>query len=562
MKHCLKNMILLLFLVFLLIKPVFLQAQDIEALIKAPPMIANGGVSFSQIFNASGDGRHPNPYSLFITGNLNYTLFGVATVPLSFSYSNQQFSGRAALPFNRFSIAPSYKWIKVYAGYASLQFSPYTLAGHEIFGGGIELTPPGRFKFTAIYGRLRKAEDEYDDLPPVYRRMGGGFKVEYSTNFINLGINIFSASDDKNSVVFSNPDSISILPQDNLSGSIYVNAKFTDNVNLNSEYGISAINNDVLFNSKNYLFDFEGDVAVHHAMRHNLTYLTSIGNIGVGYERIAPNYATAGAYYMVNDFENITANISTSVKNANIALSGGFQRDDIGKQKSSVTSRMIFSGNFSTPIGEKWNVGANMSNIQSFIHIRDVYKQITQTNQFQNLDTLEFTQINLTTGANLSYQLQGSELQNQSISSSFTYQRSSEHQQYSTRQGNNIYNGSIVYVFSQIPAKWSLSANVNYNHNQMSTNNVGTTSYGLSFQKIFWEVLRGMVGATYSNMSGSDGNSINVLNMRITGGYTLLQKHNFSLTATTVQAQSNVQYSVNLAYGYSFGMTFAGKIKD
>ena len=543
----------------------FLHGQDVEAVINAPPLTANGGIAFSQIFNAAGgSGNVPNPYSYFITGNINFNSFGVVNIPLSFSFSNQQFTGRASLPFNRFSIAPSYKWVKVYAGFTSLQFSPYTLAGHEIFGGGVELTPPGKFRFTAIYGRLKKAEDEQYDMPPVYKRMGGGFKAEYSGNTIDAGVNIFKATDDVKSLVLINPDSLSVMPQDNLSGSVYLSATITEKIRFISEYGVSVVNRNAIYDSGSFLFDLNGDIAVYHAINHNLVYSTSIGNIGASYERIAPNYSTAGAYYMTNDFENITANVSTAIKNVNIAINGGFQRDDLEKQKNVATSRIIFSSAVSTPIGQKWNVGANMSNVQSYTHIRDIYKQITQTNEFQNLDTLEYTQINLATGANLAYQLQNSERQNQSISANFNYQRAAEHQRYSSRQqGNNIYNGALIYLFSHIPAKWNLSASVSYNYNQMPENYTGTASYSLSFQKNFWEVLRGMIGATYSNMSGSAVNATNILNVRITGGYTLLKKHNFSLTAAAVSAnaqnQKNLTYTANIAYGYSFGMTIARK---
>jgi hypothetical protein len=541
--------------------------QDVEAVAKAPIVAANGGISFNQILNAADNKNAQNLYSYFLTGNLNFNFYSVVNIPLSFAWSNQQMSGRASLPFNRFSIAPSYKWVKVYAGYTSLQFSPYTLTGHEIFGGGVTLTPNSKFKFTVIYGRLKKAVQEQDDAETVYKRMGGGFKGEYSAEYFDVSLNLFKAKDVPNSIHFHNPDSIPIMPKDNLTGSIYLNLKLSDKLRFNTEYGISLINRNIgqSDESGSYLFDNKGDVATYHALRNNLTYLSPIGNVGATYERVAPNYATLGSYYMLNDFENITLNYSTAIKNINFGLGGGYQHDNLQKQRNNTTSRMIFSGNVSTNIGKKWNIGANLSNVQSYVHIRDIYDQITQTNEFQNLDTLEYTQVNLTSSMNVAYLIQSTEEQRQSISADFMYQKASEQQAYSVYQGNNIYNATLGYQFSYIPSKWNASTSINYNHNQMPTAYMGTVSYNLSLRKTFWEVIRAAFIATYSNMFNNEANTSKVLNLRITGGYSLHKKHNFNLSLATIrnngQDHKITQYSANLAYSYTFGVTVTHKDK-
>jgi hypothetical protein len=562
-----KSKVISCIIVFALFFHTVALGQDVEAVAKAPWVVANGGIAFNQIVNTTNGANAQNSYSYFLTGNLNLNFFGVINAPLSFAYSNQQFSSRASLPFNRFSIAPSYKWVKVYAGYASLQFSPYTLTGHEIFGGGVELTPGSKFKVTAIYGRLKKAvhEEDITGAEPVYKRMGGGFKSEYTGERFDVSINLFKAKDVPNSIHFINPDSISVMPQDNLSGSIYLNLKITDQLRFNTEYGISAMNRDVGRNSDFNLFDGSGDVAIYHAMRHNIVYSSPVGNVGATYERVAPNYATLGSYYMLNDYENITANFSTAFKTVNIAVNGGYQHDNLEKQKNATSSRMIYSGNVSATVGQQWNVGANLSNVQSYMHIRDIYDQITQTNEFQNLDTLEYTQINLSTGANVSYLLQSTEQQRQSISANFMYQKASEQQDYSPYQGNNIYNGTLAWQYAHIPTKWNVSTSLNYNHNQLPDNYMGTVSGNISVQKTFWEVFRAGMIATYSNMFNKEENTEEVINLRITAGYTLQKKHNFNLSLATVrndaQSRKTTQYSANLAYSYSFGVTVTRKDK-
>ena len=342
---------------------------------------------------------------------------------------------------------------------------------------------------------------------------------------------------------------------------MYITVKIVEKLRFNSEYAVSAVNSNANSQTSNVFFDHEGDIAIYHAMRHNLSYSTLIGNIGATYERIAPNYSTAGVYYMLNDFQNITANFSTKLKSVNIAIDGGFQNDDLEKQKNATTTRVIFSSVVSTAIGERWNVNANVSNIQSYLHIRDIYKQLTQTNEFQNLDTLEYTQLNLTTGMNVTYQLQSNEQQRQSISTNFLYQRAAEIQQNSDYRGNNIYNGVVTYVFSHIPTRFNAYATVSYNYNHTHESFIGTASYSLSLQKTFWEHLQGMLAATYSNMAGVDEKIAKVLNFRMTGGYSLQKKHNFSLSLIKIRSASNAikydTYTANLGYSYTFGITVA-----
>jgi hypothetical protein len=532
-------------------------AQDIEALAKAPLASATGGIAVSQISTITpGDSAATNPYALYLNGNLNLSFFGVINVPLSFAYTNQQLSKSVSLPFNRFALAPSYKWVKVYAGYTSMQFSPYSLAGHELFGGGVELTPNERYKVSALYGRLKKASTGEDDTDPAYSRRGGGFKVEYTGKRVDVGINLFKAQDQLSSVHFPNPDSVSIAPQENLTGSVDANIKLVPHLSWSAEYGFSALNRDISHE----------DLAVFHAVKTRLTYSRDIGSIGTTYERVAPNYTTMGAYYMTNDFENITANFATTIRKINIAVDGGYQRDNLDNQKNNSTSRMIYSGNLSANLTERLSLGLNLSNLQSYIFINDVYSQVTQTNEFQNLDTLNVTQVNYTAALNASYVLQSSEERRQNTNFNFMYQRSAEAQQYSRFSGNDIYNASLAYQLSLVPAKFNASASFSYNYNQMPENlYTQALTYNVSLQKAFFEELKTSCILTYSDMSNQAGKLSNVLNLRLSAGYTLWKKHNVNFSFSTLYSESTVktrmQYAGNLSYGYAFNVTASRKDK-
>ena len=109
------------------------------------------------------------------------------------------------------------------------------------------------------------------------------------------------------------------------------------------------------------------------------------------------------------------------------------------------------------------------------------------------------------------------------------------------------------------------SASLNYNHNQLPDNYMGTVSCNLSVQKTLWEVFRAGMTATYSNMFNKEENTAEVVNLRVTVGYTLQKKHNFNLSLATVrnnaQTGKTTQYSANLAYSYSFGVSLTRKDK-
>ena len=152
-------------------------AQDIEQLTKADPVAWSGGLTWSNIFTWPKDSARQVPtFSYYISGSLNTTIFGVVSVPISFAYTNNTLSSTVTYPFNRFSLTPSYKWVKLHIGYSQMTFSTYTMAGHDFLGGGVELTPDETpWQFSAFFGRLNKAVPRDSiNTEPIYKRMGGG----------------------------------------------------------------------------------------------------------------------------------------------------------------------------------------------------------------------------------------------------------------------------------------------------------------------------------------------------------------------------------------------------
>ncbi|HEY4789268.1 MAG TPA: hypothetical protein VIH57_24630, partial [Bacteroidales bacterium] len=127
-----------------------LHAQNLEGIGKQKPVTLSGGITARAIFyGATGISDQRQPFSYLITGSPTISIYNSFTIPITFTFSEQERSVRQ--PFNQFGMSPYYKWITIHAGYRNINYSQFTLAGHTFLGGGVELTP-GIFHFGFIYG--------------------------------------------------------------------------------------------------------------------------------------------------------------------------------------------------------------------------------------------------------------------------------------------------------------------------------------------------------------------------------------------------------------------------
>jgi hypothetical protein len=550
--------------VLLLVYGNILLGQDIEQVAKAPWVNANGGLTMSHIGNFSVDSTHTEQtYSYYLSGNLNTQLWEVVDLPISFSYTNNQIDKSLPQPFNRFSLAPSYKWVKTYMGYANMSFSSYTLSGHEFLGGGVELTPDKSFSFSAMFGQLNKAvKPDTLGSDPCYKRLGGGFKMGYNNEKFDIGFNIFKAKDLVNSLTIREEDSVVVKPKDNITGSLMLKLKLINNLSVSAEYALSYMNQDIsiadsIGGSSSKFFEQRGDVTKYNAVKASISQSSKIGNVGVSYERVAPNYNTLGAYYFNNDFENITADLGVKIiPRVNLSMNVGLQKDNLLDQETTTSKRLIYSITGSLAASKKLSVNASVSNVQNYVHIKDIYDEVTQTNEYENLDTLSYTQLNFTSSGNVNYILKSNDKTNQNLNAGFSYQQASEIQSDDSKYiGNRIYNGNLSYQYSLSPRKFNVSSTINYNYNQLTEYDVKVLSVNFAVRKDFFEKLKTSLTTTYSNSSGST----NIINIRLSGGYVWLERHNFNLSLSMVNNKksttSTTQYGANFTYSYMFNFS-------
>jgi hypothetical protein len=565
------------FIVVLLILFAFqLSAQNLESIGKEKPLTVTGGVSLNQIFySATGIESRRDPYSYYASGNVNFSLYGWS-VPLSFSVSNQNTSFQQ--PFNQYSLHPTYKWITGHIGYISTSYSSYTVGGHIFLGGAVDLAPEdGKWKFSALYGRFLKAVEpdtiNESSKPPSYKRMGYGFKASYGTGGNSVDLILFHAKDDMNSISFV-PDSLGVLPEENLVVSIGGSKTFFEHFVLKAEIATSAMSRDIraeeasddnLLSKTGFLYTPRLSSSYYNAYKAAFNYQFDAYTIGVGYERVDPQYRTLGSYYFNNDLESITLNGATTIldNKINIAVSAGTQRDNLDKSKVSTMRRLVGSLNVNYTPSERLNVSASYSSFQTYTNIRSQFVNINQLTPYDNLDTLNFTQISKNATLTGSYMLSNTKEKRQSLNLNLNFQDAADKQGDVTQNtGTQFYNVNAGYSLNLVPRNITFSLAFNGNVNDgpgFQTKTLGPT---LSVNKSFLErKLRTTLSSSYNNTYTNSQKVNTILNVRVNGAYSIRKKHNLNLsfvvvsreTKTESTAKSFKEYTGTLGYSYSFG---------
>ncbi len=538
-------------------------AQNIESIIKSDPIKMSGNISMNTTSELIEDTTlATDRFYYYLSGGINTQLFGFVNVPFTFSYTNNVLTKNLALPYNRFSIAPNYKKLTVYLGYNSMSFGKYTLSGHDYLGTGA-LYEGEVWHIEGFCGRMRKAvQPDTLNVEPSYKRFGGGIKIGYQCEFYTVGFDVIKVKDDFNSISFDGYESQFISPKDNIAASLRLKTTLWKKLSLSGEYGVSMLNKYVAQDTttnraSDVLIETDGEDVCFQAFDVVLNYSLGEHSLGFGYSRIPPNYESLGGYYFAEDEETYTVNFSSLLFN-HISVSGdvGLRHDNLDNQKlatdNSVAVNLAASGN----ITQKLNFNVSYNNNQQYLNLRNKYDELMQTTEFENLDTTEYSRLNNTTNVGLNYMISNSETVSNSISASFMYQTTSDHQRYDTTTANSkIYNGNIGYNLSLIPQKMTASITFGYNRTEMQHQNTDMYTTSVSVNKTLFGQVSGSLSGTYA-YTKVDSVKSNVVNGRMSLSYTLKQSHNFSLSLNYInnsQARGNRnRLTMNLGYTYSF----------
>jgi hypothetical protein len=557
-----------------------LHAQDVEAIVKSAkkPIKISGGIGTDHVLYASEgmQNRRNAPYQYYFNGNLNIQVFKEFNLPLTFSFSNQQFNYSQPLnqqSFNQFGISPRYKWATAHIGWRSMTFSPYSLNGHTFLGGGVELTP-GKWNISAMYGRLLKAV-EIDSTgiangnKPSFRRMGMGLNVKFEDNGNLYGVNFFRSKDEAGSL--NAPlDSIGVTPEQNVVWGLSLKQKLGLKFKFEGEFSNSIITKDTRYSddhqSRTLGVIRENTTTVgYDAYKAKLSYLLGKATLGLGYERVAPGYRTHGAYYFNNDLENITFNFGRPFfKNkVNFGFNIGTQRNNLDKSKLSTMRRWVGSANIAWQVSDKLNLAFTYSNFQTYTNIRSQFQIINSNSPYQLIDTLNYVQIAQAFNLNANYLLSSNDKRQQSIMFNGSVQNTADHQGGKTlASGSTFYNGSLVYGYTFVPIalSFNLAGNMNWNQSQLVDNKVYGPTVGVS-KGLFKKQMTTSLAYSWNTTLNNNESTGYIGSLRFINSLNVKKKHSFTLSfiwlnresiSPTTGAAAMNEYTGRIGYNYRF----------
>jgi hypothetical protein len=548
-------------------------SQQLDGLSFKKGLKVGGSLSFINTFYDGSSGlSYREPYVYYLNAGLNINLWGMS-MPFSFSYSN---TGKSyTQPFNRFKLAPSYKWVRLHLGSSSLNYSKYTLAGHQFDGVGVELTP-GKWYISAMYGRFVKAI-EYDPLVDnrttvAYKRTGYAAKVSYADKGDSYEATFFSGKDHPNSLTYMLPEEMIMHPKQNTAVSVNVKKSFFKYFFVQAEYAFSNYNSEIrnrngekipTNNIIDRIFGKEATDKYVDALNASAGFQNQTWGVSFRYERISPNYETLGGYYFTNDMENFTIAPNVKLWQGMLTLSGNFglQYNNLDKNLQNDTRRVVGAANVSFSSGKAWMANLGYSNFSTYTRVKPTsYPYYTDA-----LDSLNFYQVSQNFTGMVSYTF-GEKIIN-SVSLNGSYQVGNTYSEDVNTAFSGYSNAALAYMqqFPSLALGWSCSANLNYcDAGQYNTLYVGP---GLSVNKSYWKnKLVSTLSSTYNynNINGSEAGSL--INTAFLLTYTpqikneKLGKHSFSLNAALTNRFGSQQQAQQDDSGYEFLTTLTYKV--
>lgn len=343
-------------------------AQDVGSLQDSFKISGSAGFQLTS-YNSNGIQGRRQPFSYLLHGNVNLSK-GEFSIPLSFTYSEQDRS--FSQPFNQFGIAPTYKWLKTYIGYQNIFWSKFSLAGHQLLGGGVELTP-GKFRLGFVSGRFQRATGidttRSQNYLPAYKRSGYAAKIGYGTESSFVDLIYMRSKDDDKSLPFQYADSVVLIqPGENTVFALKTMIKVASFMNVYGDAALSVYNRNVnaqevtIDSSWSRIASIAGKqtiaTQVYFAMEGGANFNFSGHNLSLFYKRIAPDYKSMGAYFIENDVNAYGMRHSFSMAKNKVNLNYGLSvfSDNLLNKKPLTTFRYQPNVNLSVNPSSYWGI--------------------------------------------------------------------------------------------------------------------------------------------------------------------------------------------------------------
>jgi hypothetical protein len=562
-----------IFLLLPLLMSLPLAGQELSRIKDSKPVTISGGANANcSMYDATGMNSRRDPFSYTLSGNINFNVFGVLDLPFSFYYTKKN-STYNQPSFSNFGVSPRYKFITLHAGYRSMVFSNYSLAGLTFLGGGIEVMPDKSFiRGKAMYGRLVKAVPVGDTLSlklnkPVYDRWAFGTMITLGKNMHTVDLIMFKAWDVKKSLT----DTIitDIHPHENLILGISTKQKIAERILFTGEFAQSAFSANtfepgVTLETYRYanhlggLFKPRYSSKFNNALNANIEYTGDAFSLGAVYTRVDPEYASMGSSYISNDIEEYQITGSTALFHKKLSISGNFgrQHNDLEKQLESKNVRTIVGVNLSMSLKNALNFTLSYSNFMAN----------TSPTQVILSDSINYVQVTENYSGNANYNW-GTEKLKHSLTLIYSMQTANtldKQVENVTKTGTKINNGSLNYRWNYLPAE--IAATFSYSVSTYQVDSSKSLTHGpvISLTKSF---LNKQLSPTFSYSAqrttvkhGTD-NNLNVF--RLSVAYRISKHHAVNVNSNLIyrkninrteslQNQKSHEFIGTLAYNYSF----------
>lgn len=548
-------------------------ASDAKNLLKQDPLLISGGLNASMVFyDAKGMQMNRDPFYWSLNGNMNLSLYGKISCPLSFTLTQQdkQFSNgldRFNQPFNQFGISPHYKWLTVHAGYRTMEFSEYSLSGAMFLGGGMEIAPTkGIVSGSVAFGRFLRAIptggiDGVSVSLPSYERWGGAAKLKVGKDKNFIEFIYFKATDKKESIPFDT--STNVLPADNQIVGLKFMKSIGEKLSFQGSYHYSMFTpNTYLPVSKIERFTYINKVFSPRAnSRFNASYNFQVDyeikgyRIGAKFKRVDPDYASLGSVFITNDVQEFSGTLGKGFfKNrVNINLGVGTTRNNLDRNQIATQRRLALNGSVNMSLVKNMNLSLSYNSFSTdVVAIKDVF-----------YDSIRLSQVNETGTMNISYNL-GKNIRHV-FNLNTTYQESGGNKQAATSvfMLNPSYNMNVskYNIGFTVAGAYTVSDALS-----SRTENFGPT-LGLN-TSFFKNKLKAGVNGSYQSskmnkvLSNRNYAVTSFLNYTLTKSQALKVNYAFiNRVAVVAGAQDFIENRLTIAYSYTFNTSYR-KIKE
>lgn len=346
--------------------------------------ILKGYLSGRLIFynNTGLESRYKNP-TWFLSG-LPRLEWGNFKMPVHLNAGNR--NNPLAQYYNKIGISPTYKWMTLHLGYNNVYYSPFTLGGRTFVGTAVELSP-SFLRVGAIYGRFQNPQEERFDtdremvIPSRFARRGYAFKlgIGKEENFVDLLY--FHAQDDSTSIDSSTKGNT--FPAQNTVIGLTSRQRLGRVLRFELDTGVSAFtrnqNSDTITLNNSFWADLFGRVITprlstqyHYALQGGLRLQLKNFGLEGRYRRIDTDYRSMGAWFLLNDVEDITISPRFSLFDRKFRLRAryGWQRNNLSGLKATNSFRQIGSVRLDIIPSRKLSLQFNFSNFH-FNHTKE-----------------------------------------------------------------------------------------------------------------------------------------------------------------------------------------------